>query len=481
MPRLSVAVFAALAALASPMPAAAAGGPLCSTDALLSLVDTALADQPSLPRLAARRYGARAAFLKLRYGDLTDEQAAALVDRLVKTNVHGAEEMAQAWALHRTGDHKAVPGLATDHPGTLTLSLPVSVLRALLLTTGGPEILLDRIAATPKEKWAGITQAIMTAIIDQPDALKQAIALAAEKRAIPLISEMIAAHLSAAQKDPDAWTAFLARRPAGGNVEDLTGAVHWVPAFVGNPRLKTGKEAAEREEARAGIHEILIAASLEPEYDFLNTYANQTGDIKSVAAAAGVLKSAIDAGKIRRDGTFDVAWLTAYRALVEATGTGDVVLGTLGTITLQVGRYAWSGGVTVRDIIDHLLVVEALTPYVRGEIQTRPEAPTALSETMKGKYAVWLAMADITRLGAVPSGLSGDPALLGMLSELLFAKGDMAALATFVDAAPAGEASVFTATDFATRLDRHCASTLSHPAEAVLLAGQPIFKFDTKN
>lgn len=481
MLRLPVAVFAALAALASQMPAIAADDPRCSTDALLSLADTALADQPSVPRLAARRYGASAAFLKIRYGALTEEAASALVDSLLKANVRGADELGLAWNLHGTSDHQALPALAEDRPGTLTISLPISVIRALLLTKSGPDILLDRIAATPGEKRGGITQAITTAIIDQPDALKQAIALAAEKRAIPLLSDMIAAHLSAAQKDPAAWTAFLARRPADSNIEELTRAVSWVPAFVGNPRLKTGTETPEQEKTRTGIHETLIAASLEPEFDFLNTYLNQTGDIKSVATAAGVLKLAIDEGKIRRDGTLDTAWLIAYRALVETTGNRDLVHDTLGSITLQVGRYAWSGRVTVRDIIDHLLVVEALTPYVRAETQTRPEPPAALSDTMKAKYAGWLAMADIVRLGAVPSGLSNDPAQLGMLSELLFAKGDMAALAAFVDAAPPGEASVFTATDFAVRLDRHCASTLSHPAEAVLLAGQPIFKFDTKN
>ncbi|WEZ83875.1 hypothetical protein P6U16_03690 [Rhizobium sp. 32-5/1] len=138
-------------------------------------------------------------------------------------------------------------------------------------------------------------------------------------------------------------------------------------------------------------------------------------------------------------------------------------------MTIQTGRYASSGHMTPRDVIDHLLVVEALTPYVRGESQTQPEPPAELSEAMKGKYTEWLAMAQIVRNGTVPAGLANDPALLIMLSELLFAKGDLKGLAAFVDAAPAGEASVFTATDFAARIDRHCASYLSHPAEAVLL------------
>jgi hypothetical protein len=39
-------------------------------------------------------------------------------------------------------------------------------------------------------------------------------------------------------------------------------------------------------------------------------------------------------------------------------------------------------------------------------------------------------------------------------------------------------ASVGMADDFARRLDRGCASYLWHPAESIVLAGTPIYKFD---
>ncbi len=480
MPRLSVAVLAALMALAVQAPVSAADDPLCSTDALLSLVDTALTDQPSVPRLAARRYGARAAFLKIRYGQLTEDAAATLLNGLLDANVQGVEELALAWSTHMIGDHKALPRLAKDRPGTLSIALPPSAIRALLLTKNGADILMDRIAATPKDRLGGIAQAIMTAVIDQPDALKETIAQTVEKRNIPLISELIAAQLVTTEKNKDAWRDFILRRPAE-QINTVRPVVYWLPALVGNPSLKRNNDAPEMAETRAAIHATVLAASLEPEFDFLNTYLNQTGDFRSTAAAAEAVKTAVDAGKVRPDGTLDAAWLIAYRALVEATGDRSSVDATLASVTIQTGRYASSGRVTVRDVIDHLLVVEALTPHVRGENQTQPEPPAELSETMKSKYADWLAMAEIVRSGAIAAEHTNDPMRLGMVSELLFAKSDIRGLAAVVDAAPAGEASVFTATDFAVRIDRHCASYLSHPAEAVLLAGQPIFKFDTKN
>ncbi|MGO7501156.1 hypothetical protein ACC681_38170, partial [Rhizobium ruizarguesonis] len=72
------------------------------------------------------------------------------------------------------------------------------------------------------------------------------------------------------------------------------------------------------------------------------------------------------------------------------------------------------------------------------------------------------------------------PATFGIVAELLFAKADQPALRAFVEQAPAGQARVSVANDFAIRLDRACAAYLYHPTEAGTLQGQPIFKFDTQ-
>lgn len=74
--------------------------------------------------------------------------------------------------------------------------------------------------------------------------------------------------------------------------------------------------------------------------------------------------------------------------------------------------------------------------------------------------------------------LAKDPLKAPIVAELLFAAGDHARLADFVLAVEPVETRLAIATDFAMRLDRGCQSYLHHSAEALLLAGQPIFKFD---
>ncbi|NTJ36375.1 hypothetical protein G6K86_32775 [Agrobacterium rhizogenes] len=132
----------------------------------------------------------------------------------------------------------------------------------------------------------------------------------------------------------------------------------------------------------------------------------------------------------------------------------------------------------VRDAIDWLLAVDALPPYVTSRSSNLPPAPVELSDNMKADWTRWSEMAAVVHAGAIPSGLASDPISFGIISELLLAKGDLIALKDFIEHAPVGEARALVANDFAMRLDRACASYLAHPAEAILLPGQPIFKFD---
>jgi hypothetical protein len=473
MARFSVAVLAVAAVLAM-QTAAFAKDESCPKDTLLSLVDTALKGQPSIPRLAARRYGARATFLKIRYEQLGENQAGMLLNGLVDASIQGADELALAWSIHTLGNHEALAKLTKDRPGALTVSLPTSALRALLLTDNGPDILIERIAITPKERLGAITNAIMTAVIDQPDALKEKIVAAAEKRNVPEISNLIAAHLVATETKPDAWTAFAARHAADSDINDLTRKVSWLPGLVGNPALKVPGSTPEADASRAQLNTILNAGALQPELDFLGTYMNQTGLLRETAAAADVVIKAVADGKIRRNGTLDATWPLVYRELIKAVGDKAKVDSVLDAIQVQTGRPIGNGRATMRDVLDRLLVVEALQPYVTARTKPMPSPPVELSEKMKGDWANWAGMATIIRGGTISPGLAVDPALFGIVTELLFAKADYPALTAFIGQAPAGEAQVATSTDFAVRLDRACASYLSHPAEAVLLSGQPI-------
>ena len=71
-----------------------------------------------------------------------------------------------------------------------------------------------------------------------------------------------------------------------------------------------------------------------------------------------------------------------------------------------------------------------------------------------------------------------DAAKAPIVAELLFVSGDPARLTDFVLTVEPAELKLALATDFAMRLDRTCASYMHHPAEALMLSGQPIFRFD---
>ncbi|WEZ83874.1 hypothetical protein P6U16_03685 [Rhizobium sp. 32-5/1] len=61
--------------------------------------------------------------------------------------------------------------------------------------------------------------------------------------------------------------------------------------------MKMSAETPDAAESRAGIHATVIGTSLEPEFSFLNTYLNQTGDFKSPAKAATAVKTAVEEEK----------------------------------------------------------------------------------------------------------------------------------------------------------------------------------------
>ena len=93
------------------------------------------------------------------------------------------------------------------------------------------------------------------------------------------------------------------------------------------------------------------------------------------------------------------------------------------------------------------------------------------------EWPLWVELA--TSLKTVPlTPFAKDPAKAPIVAELLFAANDHARLADFALSVEPAETKLAIATDFAMRLDRTCASFLHHPGEAMMLSGQPMFRFD---
>ena len=435
---------------------------------ILAFSDAVLAYREKLPRLKARGFGAEAAYLKIRYGALSMDEAAGLAHALRDAGVREAIDLAGAIDATRGG----LDGIGLTDP--VQLNGLISTQRAILLHGDGDK-LLAALAALPPERQTPLSGSIIPAIIDWPDEDKARLAASAGRLKLYFLQ----AGLVASQQDPKAWTAFAKDFPEQAMLDDLTRTWSWAPALEGNPalpRLQVAEPAIQA--TRKSLHAMSIMAAKEPERDFLMTYVNQTGDIASVEKAAKAVLAEITAGRTRPEGLLDPAWLTAYRALRAVAPDPAVADTTLESIPFYTRRViSPTGNASIRDAIDRLLAVDTLSPYITGKTADLPDMPADISIKFQKEWPLWVELA--TSLKTVPlTPFAKDPAKAPIVAELLFAANDHARLADFALSVEPAETKLAIATDFAMRLDRTCASFLHHPGEAMMLSGQPMFRFD---
>jgi len=435
--------------------------------AILALAETVLAERSQLPRFPARRFGAEAAYLKMRYTPMSLDDAAVLARGLREAGVREAVDLAGAIDATR-GGMDALPAESAGLPG---LASGPSTLRAIVLR-GETEKLIAAIAALPENSSLRSGQPLITAIVDQQDAEKAAAAEIAARHGLIYMQ----AGLIATQSTPDAWTAF-ARDLDPAKAADLARSWSWAPALFERPALPRPAADAAQEAAREQIHAVMIAAMHTPESDFLATFINQTGDLATGSKAAAAVMATIAAGDIRPEGELDRAWLLVYRSLRTSFEPGRLDA-TLDSVSSFVRRHPRTlGATTVRDMIDWLIATDALTAYVKGETGDLPEMPADLGAKSRDVWPIWIDMAKAVR-GAPLSGFADDRVRGPIVAELLHAAGDSARLTDFIGSVKDTEMKVALANDFAGRLDRGCASYMYHKGEALLQGGLPIFKLD---
>lgn len=471
MKRITAALVATALAGGAALPAAAEDS--CKAiPAINTLSDIVLKERSALPRLVARRYGAEAAYLKLKYGTLSARDAEDMLQGLVKANATAADDLSYAWHIQKDGYAKAISELGEQQLSMLVSTTGISTIRALLLQDGGLSVLMRSVAVASPIQIAATGDAVVAAIIDQPDALKEKLVHAAEALGLPII----AAEVSASEIDPGAWKAFLARQAGKQDPADLEAVARAIPAMVDKP-MPEGWSYGDHA-IPVAMHSILRAQALEPEQDFLLFLLNTFGTTNELAITANLLASKIESGEIPRTGSMDSAWLLAYRNAI-SWGRADAIAARFAIVPYSGRRYVRSSGpLMLSDVIDRLLLVETLKPYLNDPSAAEPSPPAGLSKPGATAWQNWLTISKSIRSASLAPDAAKDPASFGIAAELLFAKGDLQALQALVSAAPAGEARVTAANDYAIRLDRSCSSYLYRPAEAALLAGQPRFTFD---
>ena len=433
---------------------------------LLGLADLVLTQRSDLPRLQARHFGAEAAYLQIRYGHPDELDVVAMLDQMVSEGVHQAADLRLAWYLTTFGDEATVAKLGNGAFDILESSTNLSAIRAIM-GAGEEGRLLQRVSELPPDEQASLTRAIITAAIDAPDHYKELLVWTAVQ--VNLIS--LAVGLTASAQDRKAWKTFAARVPQDDAFRAEISGWRWLPAVMGNPPPLEPSVDAEIQAARARIHDVTIAAALQPETDLLALYLNQSGDTDTALIVANDFRRAVDAGVISPKGTLDAAWLFLFGDLASQVGA-EHVRDVLASATANIGRY---GVDHVADLLDRIIAVDALTAYLTGETEELPDQPADLSEDFAAQWPHWLELAQQVKAGA---DVSANPDDLDVVAELLFAARQMDALRGLLAAAPPSLETITTAGDFARRLDRLCNSYLWHKGEALLLSGQSIFKFD---
>ena len=429
-----------------------------------SLAATVLAGREVLPPLQARRFGTRAIYLLSRYGDLGDDEMDRLLSEAVEARMHGASDLQMAWLVHRgTAD------LSPEAMAAMVDTAMPSAMRALLLA-GEAEAAMAAIAALPEGNRIPLGQMMVTVSFDQPDTVKAELGAAAAGQGL----DWLGAGFAAAQEDPKAWSDHVKGMSAE-EEDNLVSFWGWIPGLNGNPILarSTARQDAEAQSWREASGLVAWASARQPEISLITTFLNQTGAFGEAAAVAKRLLKRFD-GDLSLTGPLDAGWLATLEAFETQGFDADAIRSQFGSTTFGINRV---GRENVGDILDWIVAVDALWPYLQGEGEMPANPPDLLSSEFSG-WDRWLALA-----GAVHEDTASaiaNPSLddLPILAEMLHAAGLREMLAEMLQAGPPTPESVALADDFAARIDRLCDAHLWHKGEAPLLGGQALYKFD---
>jgi hypothetical protein len=439
-------------------------------DAILQLSDVVIGKRGALKRLEARNFGIEAAFLKIRYGELPPAEVEALLASPQLEDARGLADLVFAWSVHNLGLAATAERIGPQAMEASILASPSSI-RALVLREA-EDVVVNAFAALEGAQ-SGAVAAIYTAIIDLDDARKaRVVAEAVEKD-----QWLLAVAVAATMRDQEAWPTALGNIADSEEAIQLSRSFRFLPRLVGNPDLPLapGEESFDPV-GRKRLNDIIGIAAMQPQLDFLSTYVNYSGLVDETTAASAALLSALDTGTVARKGPLDAGWLVTYRALVEASADDAALDETLRNITPRARAFRTS----IAETLDWIIAVDALRAYVRGESDEYPDAPPhGPGGTLGADWNTWTRIAEFIVSGTSLVVIAGNNEReLAMAAELLLVRDDPISVAWVLDNAAPTATVLNLATDFADRMDRQCEGYTWHMAESLLLAGQPIYKFD---
>jgi len=446
---------------------------------VVALADRIIAERHMAEGLSGGRFGATAAYLKLRYQNMSFADGLALL-KSVEAGGRRAPRFLDTVRLAFAIAHQGVEkGLRANGDSTLTAFAKYqSILpRQMVLADGGASYFRllaelrsdpERAKAFDRDYFNGVVLPLL--LLDQDDAFKLDFAARAEAA-----GELVMAALAlGSRSDLSAHRALLQRH--GQSAITLGGRPLDIDSFLMTMRHQKKHQVrpdddAERRTVRREMFAGSRAAYHIGGYAWPMNLLNQTGENAPIAAASQDFLAALERGQIQPERDMDGAWTYLHDRLTQEMGT-DSLASAMSAISVprSVRHYAGSA----KDVLNWMQATAALTEIVRTG--TKPTRPAVLTPDFP--WSLWVRVAEDLRENGVASLNSAGSLGVKIGIELLYRAGEVE---TAIDLAARVEPNtdrLWIYRDLMQRLDQRCDGFTYYAGGGLVLAGKVPFWFE---
>lgn len=446
---------------------------------VVALADRIIAERHLAEGLSGRRFGATAAYLKLRYENMGLADGLALL-KSVEAGGRRAprflDKVRLAFAIAHQGVEK---GLRANGDSTLTAFAKYqSVLpRQMVLADGGVSYfrLLAQLRSDPEQAKVfdrdyanGVVLPLL--LLDQDDAFKLDFAARAEAA-----GELIMARLVLGSRgDLSAHHAFLRRHEE--SAVTLGGRPMDIDTYLMTMRHQTQPQFqptddADRRAVRREMFAVSRAAYHIGGYAWPMVLLNMTGENAPIAAASQDFLETLEKGQIQPERDMEGAWTYLHARLAQEMGT-DALASAMRAISVPRSLRHYAGN--AMDVLNRMQATAALTDFVRGG--ARPERPAMLTPDFR--WSLWVRIAEALRENGVASLTSAGSQGVKIAIELLYRAGDVETAVDLAAAVKPNTDRLWIYRDLMQRLDQRCDGFTYYAGGGLALAGKVPFWFD---
>jgi len=470
MRRLAILVIIAIASMSS-MAAAQTRqdkpGACSHAPAIMAAADFLLAEPAQFPNFWRDRYGDDAAYLKIRYGDLSHAEGSALLADLEKRS-HPPQRIAELrLAYAKTADRAAMIAGMQPQPNAKSIlpQLGLAALRVLVIEDGGDWLLgeLGHLQTLDLYHALDAAKAIAGALSVLDDEAKSQFAQRAENAGVwPLALEM-----RAVKDDLSDYVAYLDKLPPhkGNRTGFIRNALYSADL---RPSFDISKQPAEvqaldRQNGMGpAIRQIGRLIDYAPQAAILLPLVNQTGDLRLGTTVAAALNAQI-AGK-QLDPVNDPDAVTT--AMLDGI---DHVLGHRDREDNLRHALIFEMGETAESFIDRALARSTLASFMQGNVAKPPPRPKLLTAALP--WEQWVGLA-----GRLKAGEAIAPEDRIVAADLMIAADRPADALALLKTTGDWKTAVRRSHELALRLDRRCADLLRPP----MPISQPLYRFEPR-